>query len=126
MYPQRHTVTVTTAADGSATAYTEYAVTGAVLSIQYVKPVSGSFDNGVDFTITAEATGQGLWTDTNVNASETVCPRQPTHDAAGAALLFAAGGAAVNDHIYLANERVKIIIAQGGNAKVGTFYVTVG
>ncbi len=123
MYCRRHTVSVTTAADGSATAYTDTTVNGRVLSIQYVKT---DFDNGVDFTITLETTGQGLWTDTNVNASETVCPRQPTHDAAGAALLYAAGGTAQSDFIYAADERVKIVIAQGGNVKTGTFYITTG
>lgn len=123
MYCQRHAVTVTTASDGSATAYTDKAVTGAVLSIQYVKV---DFDNGVDFTITAETTTQGLWTESNVNASATRCPRQPTHDAVGAASLYAAAGEPVEDYIYLANERVKFVIAQGGNVKSGTFYVTVG
>lgn len=123
MYPVRHTVSITTASDGSATAYTSDIVRGAVLSIQYVKV---DFDNGVDFTITGETTGQGLWTDTNINASETVCPRQPVHDAVGAASLYAAGGEPVEDYIYLAGERVKIIIAQGGNVKSGTFYVTMG
>lgn len=123
MYCQRHAVMVTTASDGSATAYTDKAVTGAVLSIQYVKT---DFTDGVDFAITAETTGQGLWTESNVNASATRCPRQPTHDAAGAASLYAATGEPVEDYIYLANERVKFVLAQGGNAKSGTFYVTVG
>ena len=123
MYARRHTVSVTTAADGSATAYTPTTVNGRILSIQYVKT---DFDNGVDFTITTETTGQGLWTDTNVNASETVCPRQPTHDAVGAASLYAAGGEPVEDFIYVADERVKIVIAQGGNVKTGTFYITTG
>lgn len=121
MYARRHTVSVTTAADGSATAYTGTTVNGFVHSIQYVKT---DFDNGVDFTITTEITGQNLWVDTNVNASETVCPRQPTHDAVGAASLYAAGGEPVEDYIAAADERVKIVIAQGGNAKTGTFYIT--
>lgn len=43
-----------------------------------------------------------------------------------AALLYAAGGTAQTDAVYLAGERVKIIIAAGGNAKSGTFYITVG
>lgn len=123
MYCRRHAVSVTTAADGSATAYTPTTVNGRICSIQYVKT---DFDNGVDFTITLETTGQQLWVDTNVNASETVCPRQPTHDSAGAASLFAAGGEPAEDFIYAADERVKIIIASGGNAKVGTFYITTG
>lgn len=123
MFLTRHTVTVTTASDGSATAYTDGVVMGAVKSIQYVKT---DFADGVDFTITAETTGQNLWTDTNINASEIVCPRQPTHDAAGVASLYAGSGEPVEDYIYLARERVKIVIAAGGNAKTGTFHITVG
>jgi hypothetical protein len=56
--------------------------------------------------------------------STTWAPRQPTHTTAGAASLYAAGGTAVNDHICLANERVKIVLAQGGSAKAGVFHVT--
>lgn len=123
MYPVRQTVSVTTASDGSATAYTDKAVTGRVLSIQYVKT---DYANGVDFAITSETTGQGLWTESNVNASAIRCPRQPTHDAVGVASLFAAAGEPVEDYIFLANERVKIVLAQGGDTKSGTFYVTTG
>jgi len=126
MFPVRHTVTVTTIADGSATAYTTNPVRGRVLSIQYVKPVSGNFTDGVDFTITGETTGQGLWTETNVNASAQRAPRQPTHDNAGAASLFAAGGEPAEDYYVLVDERVKIVIASGGDTKTGTFHITVG
>jgi len=118
---RRYKVTVTTAADGSATAYTPR-LNGKLQSIHYVKT---DFADGVDFTITSEATGQSLWTDTNINASEVVSPRAPTHDQAGAALLYAAAGTAVGTEIPLGNDRVKIVIAAGGNAKVGTFHVLV-
>lgn len=121
MNAQRLVVPVTTIADGSATAYSPV-VSGRIETIRYVKT---DFDNGVDFTITAEATGETLWSQLNVNASATVAPRQPTHDTAGVASLFAAGGAAVNDGIVLANDRVKIVIAQGGNVKSGTFHIVV-
>ena len=118
---RRFKVTVTTAADGTATAYTPR-LSGKVQQIEYVKT---DFADGVDFTITGEATGIGLWTETNVNASAVRAPRQPTHSQVGAALLYAAGGAAVGDEIALASDRVKIVIAQGGNAKSGTFHVLV-
>lgn len=122
-YAKRYAVTVTTASDGSATAYTDAPINGPVYSIQYVKT---DFADGVDFTITGETTGLGLWTDTNINASETVAPRAPTHDQVGGALLYAAGGTAQTDYVWLSGERVKIVIASGGNAKTGVFHVTVG
>lgn len=118
-YIERHAVAVTTIADGSATAYSPV-VTGKISQIRYVKT---DFTDGVDFTITAEATGETIWTDTNINASETVAPRQPTHDTAGAAALYAAAGSAVLDKISLANDRVKIVIAAGGSTKTGTFHI---
>lgn len=113
---RRYEVPVTTAADGSATAYSP-TIRGFLESIQYVKT---DFADGVDFTITSETGGESLWTDTNVNAAEIVRPRAPTHDQVGAALLFASGGTAVADKIAV-NGRIKIVIAQGGNVKTGTF-----
>lgn len=117
---QRDTVSVTTAADGSVTEHSNV-INGKIVSIRYVKT---DFATGVDFTITAEATGETIWTQNDVNASVTVAPRQPTHSTAGAAALYAATGTAVNDQIALANDRVKIVIAQGGNAKTGEFHIT--
>lgn len=118
-YATRETVAVTTAADGSATAYTGV-VTGRIQTVIYVKD---NFVNGVDFTITVEGTGEGVWTEDNVDASATVAPRQPTHDNVGAASLYVAGAEPVEDYIVVANDRIKIVIADGGNVTNGTFYV---
>jgi len=118
-HAQRQAVTVTTAADGSATAYSGM-VTGKVSQIRYVKT---DFADGSTFTITAEATGETIWTESSVNASATRAPRQATHSTAGAAALYAGSGTAVNDKIALANDRVKIVIASGGNVKTGVFHV---
>lgn len=118
---RRFKVTVTTAADGTATAYTPR-LSGKVHQIEYVKT---DFAAGVDFTITGEATGVGLWAQSDVNASAVVAPRLPTHSQVGVASLYAAGGTAVQAPVALSGDRVKIVIAQGGNAKVGTFHVLV-
>lgn len=123
MHVERHAVPITTAADGSATAYTEKAVTGRVVAVSYAKT---DFDNGVDFTITTETTLQDIWVETNVNASTVRAPRQATHGTDGVARLYAAGGSAVGGYVHAAFERIKIVIAQGGNVKSGTFYILVG
>lgn len=120
-YVERHVVTLTTNSSGAATGYTPV-VNGHLSSIHYVKT---DFADGVDFTITSEATGQSLWTDTNVNASEIVAPRQPTHGQDGSASLYAAAGEPVEAQIALANDRVKIVIASGGDTKTGTFHVVI-
>lgn len=122
MWVERQTVTVTVDALGDGTGYTA-PVTGRVLQVRYVKT---DFANGVDFTITAEATGETIWAEENVNASATRAPRQATHDTAGVAALYAAGGQAVREPIVLANDRVKIGVAQGGVSTSGTFHVLIG
>lgn len=116
MYVQRHTVAITTDGSGNATAYTP-PVTGRIAAIVYVK---GTFANGVDFTITLEATGESLWTDTDVNASEAVYPVVKGNiNTTGAASTI------MEVPIHAALDRVKIVIAQGGNAATGTFHVVV-
>lgn len=120
-YAERHTVSVTTIADGSATAYSPV-ITGRIHSVTYTKT---DFTDGVDFTITLEATGQTVWTQSNVNATATVAPRIATTDTGGAASLYAAAGEPVEDYLVAANDRVKIVIAAGGDTKTGTFTIIV-
>lgn len=121
---RRVKVTVTTDGSGVATAYSPR-IAGKINQIEYVKdPGANPFANGVDFTITGEATGIGLWTESDVNASKACAPRIATHTNAGVAALYAAGGVAVLDKIALASDRVKIVIAQGGATKVGAFHIT--
>lgn len=121
MTTRRFIVTAVTAADGSATKYTPY-FSGKVTAIHYIKT---DYTDGVDFTITAEATGETIWTESNVNAAKACYPRGPTHSNAGVAALYAAGGVAVNDLIRLSRDRVKIVIASGGDTHTGAFHVVV-
>jgi hypothetical protein len=118
-FVQKHTVTVTTDSGGDATAYTPV-TTGRVQTVVYVKD---DYAAGVDFTITVEGTAEGVWTESNVNASATVAPRQATHSTVGVASLYAAAGEPVEDHIAIADDRIKIVVANGGDTKSGTFHV---
>jgi hypothetical protein len=121
---RRIKIDVTTAADGTATAYSPK-VSGKVHSIHYLKDGTAGFSNGVGFTVTAEATGENIWTEAAVNASTARYPRAATHSQAGAAALYATDGTGVLDKIGLANDRAKIVIASGGNAKKGQFFLLV-
>lgn len=112
-FPQAESVTATTASGGSATVYTAV-IRGRVLAVRYTKV---DFADGVDFTITTEESLQNVWVDTNINASETVSPKLLNDGTDGADLT------AIYDHVRAFNERIKIVIAQGGNAKTGTFTV---
>lgn len=118
IFIRTHAVTVTTNASGAATAYTDE-INGILSHIVYVKD---DFASGVDFTITAEKTGQNIWVESDVNASAVRAPRQPTHSQTGVPLDYASGGGLVESEIAL-DGRIKIVIAQGGNAKSGTFYI---
>lgn len=118
-YAQRVSVPVTVDASGAATAHSSV-LTGKLSAIHYVKT---DFADGVDFTITLESTGEGIWTESNVNAAASRYPRVPTHDQVGAPLLYAAAGAAVRDKMAIAQDRVKIVIAQGGVSKSGAFTI---
>lgn len=120
-YARRLVVELTTDADGNAVGHTPE-LTGKLSQIRYVKT---DFADGVAFAVTAEATGESLWSEAAVNASATRAPRQATHSTAGAAALFAAGGAAVLDKIALAQDRVKIVVSGGGNVKSGAFHVVI-
>lgn len=121
--PRKTVVTVTTDSSGDATAYTSSAIQGAILNVIYTKT---DFADGVDFTITTEDTGQNVWVESNVNASKTVSPHQPTHDTSGTALVYAAAGEPVDTDIYAAFERIKIVVASGGDTKTGTFTIIYG
>lgn len=120
MAARTYRVSVTTAADGSATVLSP-PLGGRLAQIHYIKT---DFADGSTFTITSDATGQTLWSESGVNASTVRMPRAATHSTAGAGSLYAAGGTAVNDMIRLGRpDKVKIVIASGGNAKTGVFLI---
>lgn len=118
-YVKRHRIAVTTDASGDAEYYTPI-VTGKLISITYTKD---DFADGVDFTITGETTGINLWTQVNVNATATVAPKMATHSQAGVAN-DTAGDVLLSD-IYLAQERIKVVVANGGNVTSGTFDILI-
>ena len=121
---RKFSMIVVTAADGSATAYSPY-LSGYVDKIVYTRALADNYTDGVDFTITADVTGETIWTEVNVNASVFKAPRLATHTTAGVAALYAAGGVAVLDRISLSRDRVKIVLADGGDTHTGLFQIFV-
>ena len=120
---ERHTVTVTTAGGGAATAYTDRPVQGRLFRVVYTKD---DFAAGVDFTITLEDSGQNVWTEADVNASKSINPLQPMQDNAGADVTWDGTRKMHGPIIACRPERVKIVIAQGGDTKSGTFVFYTG
>lgn len=126
MIPVRHTVALAVNASGDQTTYTDV-VNGSVIAIYYVPDGTNPLATGADLTITGETTGIPIITITNIGTTAVnFAPRQAVCGITGAASLYAAGGTAVQDRIAIANERIKIVVAQGGVSKFGTLYVVVG
>lgn len=121
MTVRRFVVPITVDESGDATVYTPN-LSGELISIRYVKD---DFADGVDFVVTTEDSGETVWSEESVNASATRYPRAATHSTAGAAALYASGGVAVLDRIAIAGERLKVVVADGGNATSGTLHFTV-
>lgn len=121
MYGERHRLSITTDGSGDAIAYTPH-VRGRVLSVVYTKT---DFANGVDITVTVEATGQPVLALTDANASGVWHPRQQVHGPTGTALTFN-GTQTINEPVFVADDRVKVVVAQGGAAKVGTIDIIIG
>lgn len=116
MHAERHTIAVEVSAGGAATAYSPN-ITGRVHSISYVKD---DYADTVDWAITLEATGESLWTDTNITASERVYPVAPANvGSSGAA------SSLTEVPIVAANDRVKFVISNGGVSTSGVFHVVV-
>lgn len=116
----RETVAITTDASGNATEYTGV-MNGMVQCIVYTK---------TDFTnctvlVTTEDTGQTVWSQGSVAASATKRPLQAAHGTDGTAAEYASGYP-VEVPVWAINERIKIVIASGGNTKTGTIDVVVG
>jgi hypothetical protein len=121
---KRFKVTVTTDGSGNATAYTPR-LSGKLNSVIYVPDGTVPYTNTVDMTITSEVTGESLVSRTNVSAAFQAYPRVGTQAPDGTAALFAAAGTAVQDKLAVANDRIKIVLAQGGASKIGVFHFLV-
>jgi hypothetical protein len=117
---RRHKANVTTEYGGDAEAYSPR-ISGKLVSVRYVKD---DFENGVDFVLTSENTGATIWSEDDVNASATRYPRVATQTTAGGAATYN-GTQTVNGKILLAQDRVKIEVADGGNETSGTFHFTI-
>ena len=129
------TITITVDASGDGTDYIDLTSEGAggrILSIHYtvtgtpfLEPSSPT--SGFDFTITTETTLQNLWVETGITGAKTVAPRQSVNDTVGVATFYNDDGdEPVVDFVYAANERIKIVVANAGNATTGTFRVIWG
>jgi hypothetical protein len=110
----RVSVPVITNAEGAATVYTP-ALNGMIRSARYIKPSSGGLDNNSDIDIVTDKGAVVVWDKDNLAASTVIYPMVQAQDNKGADV---AGSYAP---IPVCDERIKITVANGGNALAGTF-----
>jgi hypothetical protein len=114
----RVSVSVVTDESGDAVVYTP-ALNGMVRSVRYIKPNSGGLDVGSDIDIVTDKGAVVVWDKDDLDASAVIYPMVPAHDNTGA---LVAGSYAP---IPVCDERIKITVANGGNAGAGTFEFTI-
>jgi len=110
--PMKETIMITTDALGDGVGYSSV-FQGYINAVIYVKD---DYAAGVDFVITLEDTGQTVWEELNVNASKTVSPSQTMHTTAGVS-------SGLTTPILAVTDRLKIVVANGGDTKTGAFTI---
>lgn len=119
-----HTVALATDASGDQTIYAQNTY-GTVLAVRYVPHASTPLDTGGDLTLTDSVTGLQILAVTNVGpSSRDFAPRMFTVSTTGVEALYASGGTEVLTPVPVAGS-IKVVVAQGGNAKNGTLYIFV-
>ena len=122
----QHDADFTTDANGDATVYTGVVI-GRVMDVRYDY---GDAATGGDFTITGEISGKAIFTLTNGGVADLSWrPRDEIHTAAetgaGTAVTFD-GTRKIYEPIWICNERIKIVVSNGGATKVGQFEFIIG
>lgn len=114
-------IDATTASDGTKTATAETVIYGQLFAVDWI---DGTFDDGVDATLSvthvASGTSRTLLTLTDANNDAFYYPRHVVHGETGTALTGTAGGDRV---MPLIDGLLSLVIAQGGNAKTGGMIV---
>jgi hypothetical protein len=124
-YVNLQTVAITTNGSGADTEYTAV-VTGCVAQVHYIPDGTAPLDTGADLDITMETTGVVVANHDDIGTSAfTRAYRQATHGVDGSASLYAGSGEPVEAPICVANDRLKVVIANGASTKSGTFYIWV-
>jgi len=110
-------VDIVTDASGNATVYLTHGLNRKPNGfLVWLKYDPGTIDTGADITITAEDNGTPILAKTDAGTSPVFYYPRALANA------VADGAAATNssEYIPLENERIKIVVAQGGNAKTGS------
>ncbi len=124
MSVSKHSVTVKSVNLAAVPKFSEK-LSGIIHSITYVKNADGAiaFTDSVDFRITNEETGETIWSEDAVNASETIYPRPFAQKTDGTVLLYATGEEVPVEGFMLFDQRVKFVVIDPGTLKSGIFLI---
>lgn len=111
---EKCTATITTDSSGNATVYLGSKLRGRVHAINYV---AGTLENTADLVITGEDTGVAILTD-SPTGSEWFYPRAFPN-----AVTTGGAGTVAAEDVHVLKERIKVVVAQGGDTKTGTITV---
>ena len=108
---------ITTDASGDATVYLSHGLNrkpnGFLVALKYTP---GTLETGADLTITGESSGIPILTIANAGTSVVFYyPRALSN-----AVADGAAGTVNTEFIPIKDERIKVVVAQGGNAKAGS------
>lgn len=116
----KKSVSLTSSSTGGVTGYIDACI-GSLAHFVYTRT---DMATTADITVTTETTAIPIWTGTDLDATTIISPRVAAHTNTGTAFLTLAsslGGQNVPVPISIPNERIKIVVAQGGSVKTGTF-----
>lgn len=108
---EKVTAALVTDASGDATVYLGSKLRGRVHAIKYT---AGTLENTTDLVITGETTGVAILTDSPA-ASEWYYPRAFPNKVTDGAL-----GTVQSEDVHVLKERIKVVVAQGGNVLTGS------
>jgi len=113
-----YTQTITTNGSGAATVYFGSSITGRVVAIKY-EPGSSQLATGSDLTITGETSEIPILAKTDAGTSTVwYFPKTKVSESADAS----AATDAFTD-VYVFAERIKLVVAQGGDTKTGSMTI---
>jgi hypothetical protein len=112
-------IAITTDASGAATVYLGSVLRGYLVALNY-RP--GTLDTGADLTVTAETSGAPILAKSNMGTGNSfLYPRAlPTNANSATGPL----GTVPSERIPLVRERIKVVVAGGGNVLTGSIEAT--
>ena len=121
-YISRESMTLVTDGSSNSTQFSSGVYSGFIHAIRYATGTASNIATVATLTITPELSGLDILADTNTSVSHTAYPRCTINTTGGVALGLSSGQF---DRVPLGQERVKVVVSQGGATKNGTLILMI-